>query len=458
MLWKDLVRTNNLKELTFYKENPHSIRYNHHFKHVNIYAASIGSIPVLELFKDEVSGPEAMDIAAENGHLECVRWIHSNRKEGCTKQALFGAALNDHESVVRWILENYPIYNKELADEKFLQKIIQSGHLGMLQFICGGDGWSTKKKIPDTMINIAVEHGHIHILKWFTAERLESIQTSSLDLCAANENALSIFHWLDSYDKLNLTSNAMDRAAQKGRLDVLRFIYKRFPNLKCNSRGFDAAAANGHLDILEFLSIHYREKGSVHAVQRAMENGHAAVLFWLFQNTNHAANNQAFLDTILNGHVHILTHWYTGIIQYPPGIVNSVVSRGHLSTLIWLHNHDVPGFSEETMDLAARRGYLEIVIWLDQHRTEGCTVSAIDYASKNGHLEVVEWLHFHRTEGCTSDALDFAAEHGHLEILIWFSQYRSNEQCTEQAFLLADQNHHFHVLHWLYERYSMMIY
>ena len=37
----------------------------------------------------------AMDWAAEYGHLEVFKWLYANRKEGCTKNGIIGAAKKD---------------------------------------------------------------------------------------------------------------------------------------------------------------------------------------------------------------------------------------------------------------------------------------------------------------------------------------------------------------------------
>jgi hypothetical protein len=37
-----------------------------------------------------------MNSAAENGHLEVVQWLHENRSEGCTEDAMDFAARNGH--------------------------------------------------------------------------------------------------------------------------------------------------------------------------------------------------------------------------------------------------------------------------------------------------------------------------------------------------------------------------
>ncbi|CAK4157269.1 unnamed protein product [Aphanomyces euteiches] len=48
----------------------------------------------------------AMDGAATNGHLEVVKYLHSNRTEGCTPNAIDLAASNGYLDVVRFLTEN----------------------------------------------------------------------------------------------------------------------------------------------------------------------------------------------------------------------------------------------------------------------------------------------------------------------------------------------------------------
>ena len=44
-----------------------------------------------------------MDLAAMNGHLEVVKWLHHNRTEGCTKCAMHYAARNGYLQIVKWL-------------------------------------------------------------------------------------------------------------------------------------------------------------------------------------------------------------------------------------------------------------------------------------------------------------------------------------------------------------------
>ncbi|OQR89583.1 hypothetical protein THRCLA_22667 [Thraustotheca clavata] len=47
---------------------------------------------------------EAMDGAANNGHLDIVQFIHENRFEGCTPNALYGDIQNGYPNIVEYLL------------------------------------------------------------------------------------------------------------------------------------------------------------------------------------------------------------------------------------------------------------------------------------------------------------------------------------------------------------------
>jgi tRNA (Thr-GGU) A37 N-methylase len=49
---------------------------------------------------------QAMDYAARYGHLEVVKWLHANRREGCTVHAMDYAAQHGHLELVEWLHHN----------------------------------------------------------------------------------------------------------------------------------------------------------------------------------------------------------------------------------------------------------------------------------------------------------------------------------------------------------------
>jgi len=74
---------------------------------------------------------EAMDRAAEGGHLSVVEWLHANRSEGCTKSAMDLAAQEGHLSVVEWLHFN----RQEGCTTKAMDQAGLNGHLPVVQFL-----------------------------------------------------------------------------------------------------------------------------------------------------------------------------------------------------------------------------------------------------------------------------------------------------------------------------------
>lgn len=63
----------------------------------------------------KIDQKDVMDNLAKNGHVDVVRWLHENKKEGCTTQAMEGcttvamdlAAQYGHLGVLRFLSQNW---------------------------------------------------------------------------------------------------------------------------------------------------------------------------------------------------------------------------------------------------------------------------------------------------------------------------------------------------------------
>ncbi len=54
----------------------------------------------------KIYNKDSWNWAAKNGHLDVVKWLHTNRIEGCSTDAMDWAAQNGHLDVVKWLHEN----------------------------------------------------------------------------------------------------------------------------------------------------------------------------------------------------------------------------------------------------------------------------------------------------------------------------------------------------------------
>ena len=74
----------------------------HNYRNGDI-AAYYGYLELLKNNNDLVFTETAMDWAAENGHLKVIKWLHTNRSEGCTVDAMNWAASTGQLEVIKWL-------------------------------------------------------------------------------------------------------------------------------------------------------------------------------------------------------------------------------------------------------------------------------------------------------------------------------------------------------------------
>lgn len=133
------------------------------------------------------------------------------------------------------------------------------------------------------------------------------------------------------FQRINVQTS-MDRAAENGHLEVLKFLYNI--GATCSTSSMIWAASNGHLDVLKFL-----HSVGVKCTERAM--------------------------------------YYAAM-------------KGHLDVLKFLHSIGVT-CDEDAMDYAARNKHIDVLKFLHSIGAK-CSTNAIDWAAEKGHLDVIKLL------------------------------------------------------------------
>ncbi|KAG6974927.1 hypothetical protein JG688_00002830 [Phytophthora aleatoria] len=127
------------------------------------YAAASGRLDMAQWIHENRSEPcstEAMDYAAGKGHLDVVRFLHENRTEGCTKHAMSSAAANGHLEMVQWLYAN----RNERMTANALRSAAKYGHLNVVQWL-SEIVWKEPRGeacIQDAA-RIALQAGHIEV-------------------------------------------------------------------------------------------------------------------------------------------------------------------------------------------------------------------------------------------------------------------------------------------------------
>jgi Ankyrin repeats (3 copies) len=155
------------------------------------------------------------DSAALNGFLEIVKWLHSNRTEGCTKNSMDFAAMNGHLEIVKFLHLN----RTEGCTTYAMNWATQSGHLDVVQWLhCNRTEGCTSRAM-----DYAAERGHLEVVKWLHCNRTEGCTANAMDF-AAGGGHLDVVKFLHLNRTEGCTTNAMDHAARYGRLDVVEFL------------------------------------------------------------------------------------------------------------------------------------------------------------------------------------------------------------------------------------------
>ncbi|TYZ67335.1 hypothetical protein PybrP1_011366, partial [[Pythium] brassicae (nom. inval.)] len=272
-----------------------------------LVAAASGRLHIVRWLHANHAGVEVsrrvMDIAAAFGHLAVVQWLHAHRAEGCTHAAMTCACEAGRLDVAQWLFEH-----------------------------------RTEGCAPWTLRWI-LHRGDLEVAAWLSAKGLGGA-------CEAPD---------------------LDDAAEKGRLDIVKFIHRTRAG-SCSSQAMDRAAERGHFEVVKFLHTHRNEGCTTSAMDLAAANG-------------------------------------------------------HLDIVVFLHENRTEGCTTQAMDLAARGGHLRVVRWLQAFRREGCTVEAMNGAARGNHLETMQFLQRVRREGCTEVALQGAVVAANVAMLEWLYEH-----------------------------------
>lgn len=99
--------------------------------HMMYLAATTGNLEAVRILQSDPRNTRSMDTAAQNGHLEVVKFLHEVRREACTAFAMDSAACNGFLDVVTFLHEN----RREGCTKNALNGAAQFGHLSVVQFL-----------------------------------------------------------------------------------------------------------------------------------------------------------------------------------------------------------------------------------------------------------------------------------------------------------------------------------
>ena len=213
-----LAQTNKLEFLKWAREEKNCDIWD---GKTTIAAIKQGNVEMLKycLENDCPTSSIVCERAAENGHLECLKYLREVAGAPWDKNTVLGAAENAHLHILKYLVEGrYPYFQASAC-----ARTARSGHLECLKYL------HEVAKLPwdHETGEGAASGGHLHILKYL-AERKYSC-------------------WL-SWDH----DRACTLAAREGHLECLKFL-REVMKMPWGKQAGVSAVIGGHYNVLEYL-------------------------------------------------------------------------------------------------------------------------------------------------------------------------------------------------------------
>lgn len=187
----------------------------------------------------------AMDYAAMYGHLEIVKWLHENRTEGCTTNAMDSARTlkmvkslhaNRAEGCttgamdwVQWFLATstlFGCFNRSAADcyTRVLSHAAGLGRFDVVQWIYRNlrSGCRSPRTTEEDAVGQAAGSGHFEIIQWLHTHYNGARRRPRYDISeAAVQNRFKIVKWLVEHSDQAQDTNDLNFALESGNLEMV---------------------------------------------------------------------------------------------------------------------------------------------------------------------------------------------------------------------------------------------
>ncbi|KAJ3113346.1 hypothetical protein HDU96_003519 [Phlyctochytrium bullatum] len=469
-------------------------------------AASAGRLDLIQLlhaFKIPKFYTGTMDAAAETGRLAVVRYLHKVRKEGCTAEAMRLAIENRHLDVARFLSEN----RTELCTSFALYAAVSNGDLDAVRFLqnfvnCEPDenitqavpdlktlkvlheelGWPISSKFmqfylrkgadvlryclensPDLNLNLVmlreVCYGSHGVDAMMVVNDIlpneESLWSSNIWDLVATGGHLQALKWLYETRTEGCTPTAATKAAQRGHLDVVKYL--RTKDIEPDSSTLLLAASSGNVELIRYL----RSCESLHdcwgsaLTQEAATSGHLDMVKYLWEELGYIPETLVFMP-YTRGHVDVTIYAMEQGITFPDSHLSiALVSAARccsIETVKRLHPLVPPIPDADLYEHPADSGNLEVIQFLHANRLERPTTRALLLAARKGRTDVARYLVKVMGMEPTAQIVGDAAYYGHTELMRFLLDRLPSHAVLDEAIELACMVDRFEELLWLHRK------
>ena len=324
------------------------------------------------------------DIAAENNHLEILKFLKDEQPEHFLYCGI-SAAKNNHLETLQWIVENGGVlYDIDYGN--ILSYAAENGHLQIME-------WAYSKGCPVVRgaLSGALESGDIVIVEWVLEHGIE--WDPKFITVPIRCNNVYVLKWIHKKFGIPIDDvNLCKEAARYDRLDIIKWLRQ----LGCcwDEGAIEAAIQNGHLEMLEYLK-NIGCPGCPDMCKLAAESNQFEVLKWLHEQ-GYSLHPDILKSGIVHGNI-IMLEWAVdkGLRLSSDLTLYAARQLGGdlLLNLKWLRDKRVTFHNDTAVELVKRanwNGNLEALKWLVY--AMGYVLNKTKCLSVASHPKVTEWL------------------------------------------------------------------
>lgn len=244
--------------------------------------------------------PYIIDNAVLTGNLDMIRWLWENNVKNHTSQVLPNAILSHDLSILAYLYG--------IVDYKDVRLLIdmaaEEGQLDMIIWIHQNESQIPCLK---SAMESAIRHGHLNIVEWFYKHRMPNCEYKWINI-AAKHGHLDILMVLNEKAYFNdADAHAMNDAAGLGYLDVVIFL-SEYRTEGCTTYAMDSASSHGQLEVVKYLNDYRDEGCTRRAMDSAANNGHFDVVVYLHTHRREGCSENALIGAIGNDHINIVEY------------------------------------------------------------------------------------------------------------------------------------------------------
>ena len=190
-------------------------------------------------FMNKITVNNALSLAAGNGHLEVVKYLHETCHVNKSDWAISNASLNGHLEVVKYLHETVHAE----VDEDAISNASANGHLDVVKYL-----YETCHAYVD---DEAIINGHLDVVKYLHETCHAKISPAAI-ITASLCGSLDLVKYLVETCHVEVPENAIDLALGNGHLEVVKYLYETC-HAKVPDNAMGVAIAKGFLDVVKYL-------------------------------------------------------------------------------------------------------------------------------------------------------------------------------------------------------------